>query len=1211
MASPRATSIPPASNSPQPLHSPPSASLPKGHSLLGSPWLAASSPEAADCTDSLVKAEQVKEMVAGLRERTRGIEKAYRRLAESEIAATKSVRKALAKAQRPAEALGSDEQVSGRGRLPWLLPRAQTLWDHGASQGESLAGVWESEHRRWVARGASVQEVYRRMHDDLRLSARDLCAARAQSEKLQRKYGACRSAALQALRTRDAMEEQSRAADFATACAAPSMQEQKVAKRVESAFRDYVLTKQASARHTPVLQRAEEQMWTHIRSLMAVCGEAQDAFCRDLRESLQLTAGSLNVFSLSSMDSCSEFRCDLSKEQEKAKSPSSPQSLSIDVEVNEGASSSDGTPTGSRQVQSWPSLGLQYSNTTQTGEQTTCNAQRMSRSVELSFPPSGQEIAELSVARCARLEDDQAILRRLQILFTGVRESEDHVLRACSLAQFPSPSCGDPDHIHEACSWLSDAMRVRVEASGAMSTLLLERLLPTLEQHVGDAKADWQLVQDEQHRTTSSISHAAQARQQKFNEVPSLGVGPSLACEDSELIFCTRMARILEEVRQRAVQRGEVIADLLNKLLGIGLVKLHVCICETAPNTLRRLAAASTAPLQTNTDFMPAQSSGEVQLTLPLLDLPEASSAGADDALLEAEEKRVKLIAKAVGDFVGHDGFGFSTGDEIKVTLQIEDSWVGMDQQGVRGEFPAHLVEVEGRTVGDSLPELVNLFKKHVLHSDDYTASAEDEEFATRFAEYLGRGSAAVTEQVLASYACALLPRSLLLQGRVYFTTRFVGFFSHFNDSTLLGDTIILFRLSEISQLEKRNNALIFPNSIEVTLNDGKVHFFTSFLQRDNAFEYLSNLRSVWQHVNRDSNDSGEAISSGVVGREVPIQEDEIRVLPASSSAPYPSSCESKGAKISSPLKYELPGRIFGVALDHVFDIIFRSFGKDSFQARVEQERGARLLDAEAQAWSPEPVQGSASECTPNVSRRQAHLQRPVNAAAWMRRLAKVPEWCDCVEHWSLLGLGKGEAFAVQIETEVTGVPYADYFVCKIRYKATSISCCRTQLDCEIDLEWRKSTLLQSRIEQTTTDEFRRMFDAQFLPLATRTLVPDNMPSRSPVAAETSDGNMATPAMNANARSCRDDSKDREAAAMPSSSDRPHGLWQCAHTMWRTMQEAMSGHVLALAFLVIGMIVCCLLLAVLIVLLRLETLMEKLQEAQSAEESSATSCTAD
>jgi hypothetical protein len=71
-------------------------------------------------------------------------------------------------------------------------------------------------------------------------------------------------------------------------------------------------------------------------------------------------------------------------------------------------------------------------------------------------------------------------------------------------------------------------------------------------------------------------------------------------------------------------------------------------------------------------------------------------------------------------------------------------------------------------------------------------------------------------EKVLESYACALSLK-ILIQGRLYVTTKRLLFHSYFNDKTLFGkETKIQILFSDVSRVEKKTNAMVFDNSISV-----------------------------------------------------------------------------------------------------------------------------------------------------------------------------------------------------------------------------------------------------------------------------------------------------------------------------------------------------------------------------------------------------------
>eukprot|EP00742_Colponemidia_sp_Colp-10_P007896 GILJ01008517.1.p1 GENE.GILJ01008517.1~~GILJ01008517.1.p1 ORF type:complete len:1274 (+),score=212.77 GILJ01008517.1:34-3855(+) len=119
-----------------------------------------------------------------------------------------------------------------------------------------------------------------------------------------------------------------------------------------------------------------------------------------------------------------------------------------------------------------------------------------------------------------------------------------------------------------------------------------------------------------------------------------------------------------------------------------------------------------------------------------------------------------------------------------------------------------------------------------------------DEEWKSRF-------QLPASEHLLTSYSCAFA-KKILLHGRLFITQHFLCFHSFFNSNTILGaDTTVQFKFRDIRSVEKKNSAVIFPNAISITLKSGEVMLFASFIFRDQAYSYLT---EIWQsHVRTES----------------------------------------------------------------------------------------------------------------------------------------------------------------------------------------------------------------------------------------------------------------------------------------------------------------------------------------------------------------------
>ena len=60
-------------------------------------------------------------------------------------------------------------------------------------------------------------------------------------------------------------------------------------------------------------------------------------------------------------------------------------------------------------------------------------------------------------------------------------------------------------------------------------------------------------------------------------------------------------------------------------------------------------------------------------------------------------------------------------------------------------------------------------------------------------------------------------------------------------------DTKIKIPLLEIESINKKSNAKVFDNSINIQMKDGTSHFFTSFLYRDECYNLIMALLNKTQ----------------------------------------------------------------------------------------------------------------------------------------------------------------------------------------------------------------------------------------------------------------------------------------------------------------------------------------------------------------------------
>jgi len=104
------------------------------------------------------------------------------------------------------------------------------------------------------------------------------------------------------------------------------------------------------------------------------------------------------------------------------------------------------------------------------------------------------------------------------------------------------------------------------------------------------------------------------------------------------------------------------------------------------------------------------------------------------------------------------------------------------------------------------------------------------------------------TETVIQDYSCS--------SGRMYITQNYVLYIP-----SLVGENISI-PFHKIVSIKKERTALLFDNAISIQVEDGTIHFFSSFVHRDETFNLLEYLRKhppIW--INFDNNEDENSLS--------------------------------------------------------------------------------------------------------------------------------------------------------------------------------------------------------------------------------------------------------------------------------------------------------------------------------------------------------------
>jgi len=117
------------------------------------------------------------------------------------------------------------------------------------------------------------------------------------------------------------------------------------------------------------------------------------------------------------------------------------------------------------------------------------------------------------------------------------------------------------------------------------------------------------------------------------------------------------------------------------------------------------------------------------------------------------------------------------------------------------------------------------------------TGSEAEEELSRRekdFLTYFGY----LNDRLINHFSCACQSATdiILYHGRMFITDRYICFSSH-----IIKEYLKVIPFSDITNIVKKNTALVFSNAIGVTHKKGS-EFFTSFLHRDKVFDLISTL---------------------------------------------------------------------------------------------------------------------------------------------------------------------------------------------------------------------------------------------------------------------------------------------------------------------------------------------------------------------------------
>lgn len=184
-------------------------------------------------------------------------------------------------------------------------------------------------------------------------------------------------------------------------------------------------------------------------------------------------------------------------------------------------------------------------------------------------------------------------------------------------------------------------------------------------------------------------------------------------------------------------------------------------------------------------------------------------------------------------------------------------------------------------------------------------------------------------EKIYNSFSCGL-SSTILLQGKIYVTSKKIVFSSWFNASTLFGKTLIEIPLLDIVDINKKKN-LLFDNSILIQTKNSEF-YFTSFV--NNRGECFNNIReALIASGNTNFLDKGDSNNSFEAGSD---QKHISKSQPHSKKASIDHNLIKE--KISSPQTQNVT---LEAAVDSAIDSLlsFRDFPQNSRESNEEQNQ--------------------------------------------------------------------------------------------------------------------------------------------------------------------------------------------------------------------------------------------------------------------------------
>ncbi|EQC32971.1 hypothetical protein SDRG_09496 [Saprolegnia diclina VS20] len=314
--------------------------------------------------------------------------------------------------------------------------------------------------------------------------------------------------------------------------------------------------------------------------------------------------------------------------------------------------------------------------------------------------------------------------------------------------------------------------------------------------------------------------------------------------------------------------------------------------------------------------------------------------------------------------------------------------------------------------------------------------------FAMGSAEFQRVFNLPASEQVVASFSCALYLNNFPCQGRLYLSQTHLCF-------TGWRDAFVVLPLTEITHMERKNTAIVVPNALELTTATQGRFFFASFLYRDECMQSVGQLRQIQQQMQAiltpsddGTPDDDDSTASNSEGSETQVSLD-IAEQETILSQDYDVVMDEV---LSLPLAY-VNKALWGPAA--YLDALLKATGETNVSVGE---------------WSPGPVQYTAFK-------RQETFQKVRTVTYTHNKKYMVGPSAIPTSQEQRLSFEDGVGLVVSVTATVADAPYHDYFRAESRWLFTPQPNGDTRLRTGVRLFWVKSTWLKKQIEGATASE--------------------------------------------------------------------------------------------------------------------------------------------